>query len=124
MNGKDSSDETTRPRVVRHLCEQNKKQNRGEAVPEHIDQMLRARIQAEQLTIQHVRDRGQRMPVLGVDVGEGPTNSGPTYARTHVGVVVNIQRIVVVDELVVERLPEYRPCDRGQEDGDAESGPP
>jgi hypothetical protein len=64
------------------------------------------------------------MPVLGMDVGEGPLNSAPTYARAHMRVIVDIQWIVVIDELMVERLSEYHPGNRSEEDSDAESGPP
>jgi len=82
--------------------------------------MMRAWIHPEQLAIEHVRDRGQRMPVLRVDVRERPDDAAPGKARAHVRVVEHVERIIVIDELMVECLPEHRPDDRDQNDNDSE----
>lgn len=81
--------------------------------------MMRTGIDPEQLTIEHVRNRRERMPVLGMDMGEGPPDPMPAQPRTHVGVVVNVKRIVVVDKLMMERLPEHRPRDRDEKNPNA-----
>jgi len=82
--------------------------------------MMRAWIQAEQLAIEHVRHRRERMPVLGMNMGEGPLDSGPRQPRAHVRIVEHVKRIVVINELVTECLPEHRPRKRDQKNTDAD----
>jgi hypothetical protein len=88
-------------------------------VPENVDQMVRAGIQAEQLSIEHVRNRSEGMPVLGMHVRERPRDSVPAEPRSHVRVVVNVKRIVIVDELMMKSLAEDRPRNRDQKNSDA-----
>ena len=119
MNRENSGDERARPNTVSYLCEQQEKQDRCNAMPEHVHQMLCARIQAEHLAIEHVRNRSERMPVLGMHVRERPRDSVPAEPRSHVRVVVNVKRIVIVDELMMKSLAEDRPRNRDQKNSDA-----
>ncbi len=73
---------------------------------------MRARIHPEKLAIQHVRHGRKGMPVLGMNVGEGPSDPLPAQPCPNVRIVVNIKWIVIVDELMAERLPENGPRDR------------
>lgn len=87
---------------------------------ENIYQMMRAWIQAEQLAIEHVRDRRQRMPVLGMHMGERPPNPAPAQPRADVRVIKHVKRIVVIDELMLKRLPKNRPRQRDQKNANTE----
>src|SRR6266481_4917446 len=58
------------------------------------------------------------MPVLGMHVRERPGDAVPAQSRAHMRVVEHVKGIVVVDELVVNGLPENRPRYRKQENGD------
>ena len=84
---------------------------------------MRARIQVEQLAIEHVRHRRQWMPVLGMNMGEGPLNSAPRQPRAHVRIVEHVKRIVVINKLVTECLPEHRPRKRDQKNANASKLP-
>jgi len=84
---------------------------------------MRAWIHAEQLAIEHVRNRRERVPVLRMNVRERPRNAPPRQARAHVRVVEHIKRIVIIDELMANSLAERRPCDRDQKNADADQGP-
>ena len=82
--------------------------------------MMRAWIHAEQLTIEHVRNRRERVPVLRMNVRERPRNAPPRQSRAHMRVVEHVKRIVIIDELVANSLAEHRPCDRDQKNADAD----
>jgi len=85
--------------------------------------MMRAWIHAEQLAIEHVRNRRERVPVLGMNVGERPQDASPGQARAHVRVVEHVKRIVIIDKLMAKSLAEHRPRDRNQKTADAEQRP-
>src|SRR6516164_1239691 len=85
--------------------------------------MMGTRIHTEQLTIEHVRDRGQRMPVLGMNVGKRPADTVPGQASTHMRIVEHVKRIVIINELMPKRLSEHRPRDHEQKDDDPEQCP-
>ena len=84
---------------------------------------MRAWIQPKELAIEHVRDRGEGMPVLGMNMRERPRDATPAQSRTHVRVIEHVKRIVIINELVMERLSEHRPRDRDQKEADAEQRP-
>ena len=82
--------------------------------------MMRAGIQTEQLTIKHVRDRGERVPVLRMHVREGPDHAIPVQTRNDVRIIYDVTRIVEVDELMANGLPKNRPRQRYDSGADAE----
>ena len=63
-----------------------------------------------QLAIEHMCDRRQRVPVFGMYVGECPRNIGETDAAGYPGILIDVLRIVVVNEIVAERLCKHHPC--------------
>src|ERR1700736_2832723 len=85
--------------------------------------MVRAWIHSKQLAIEHVRNRRERMPVLGMNMSEGPLDPSPRQARAHVRVVEHVKRIVVINELVTACLSKYRPRKRDQKNTDANKRP-
>ena len=58
-----------------------------------VDEMLRARVRAEDAGIEHVRKPRERMPVAGVPGGERPFHSRPRESRAHVR-VADVNRVV------------------------------
>ena len=77
MDREHSGDERACPHRSRHFFQGKKKQDCGDTVQQHIDEVMPAGLEPEQLAIQHVRDGGERMPVLRMNVGERPTNTMP-----------------------------------------------
>ena len=114
MNGKNRRNKRACPNAVGDLREQNKKQHRRDAVEKDVHQVMRARVHAEQLTIEHVRHRCERVPVLGMNMSESPRDPAPRQPCSHVRVVEHVKRIVVINELVIARLTKHRPrqCDQ------------
>ena len=51
------------------------------------------------------------MPVLGMNVGQGPFHVAPIEPASNMRVVDDIERVIVIDELVAEGLAEHRPGD-------------
>jgi len=119
MNGENTGHQRTGPHPLCHPGERNEKQQYCDAMPKNIDQMLRTRVHPEDLAIEHMRNRSKRMPVLGMDMRERPTNPVPAQSRAHVWVVVDVKRIVIVDELMMKSLAEDRPRNRDQKNSDA-----
>ena len=81
--------------------------------------MVRAWIHSKELAIDHVRNCRERMPVLGMNVGERPCDAAPRQSCAHVRIVEHVKRVVVINELVMERLAEHRPRQRDQKKTDA-----
>src|SRR5689334_2478919 len=80
--------------------------------------MMSPRLETIQLTIHHVRNGRNRVPVVGVHMGEGPSNSSETKAIGDPRIIVNILIIVVINELVPERLAKHNPDNTDKENAD------
>src|SRR5437868_14948191 len=85
--------------------------------------MMRAWIHAEQLAIEHVRNRRERVPVLGMNMGERPPDAPPGQSGANVRIVEHVKRIVIIDKLMAKSLAEHHPRDRDQKNADAEQRP-
>ena len=81
------------------------------------------RIQTEELAIQHMRNRGQRMPVSSMEAKKRRDQTVARQTRRNLRVFVNIILVVVLDKGMAERLPENGPRQRGQRqiDGDEDA---
>ena len=55
-------------------------------------------------------DRRQRVPISGMYVGECPCNIGETDAAGYPRILIDVLRIVVVNEIAAERLCKHHPC--------------
>ncbi len=53
-----------------------------------------------------------------MNVGEGPGHAMPGQPRPDVRIINYVKRIIIIDELVMERLPKYGPRSCDQENGD------
>ena len=89
-----------------------KSRTRSEAVQQHVDEMMPAGLESEQLAIHHVRNGGERMPVLCVNVGERPGKSRRRDAARYNRLSVDVDIVVVIDKVVPKRLAKNQPRDR------------
>src|SRR5438876_8884456 len=85
---------------------------------QHVRQMMSPRLETVELTIQHVRNGGKRMPVISMHMGEGPLNplEGETVRDPWIFVYVLI--VVVVDKLVPNGLAEDDPDNSRKKNAD------
>src|SRR5215831_1373959 len=73
---------------------------------------------AEELNVQRVRHPGQRMPVSGVKVLEGPFCRVVVYTAVNVRVVDHVHMVVGVNEGVLSHRPVQSQRDRSQQETD------
>jgi hypothetical protein len=62
-----------------------------------------------QLTIEHVCDRRQRVPVFGMDMRKCPGDAGESDPAGYAGILINVLRIVIVNEVETKRLCKHHP---------------
>src|SRR5207244_2512343 len=74
----------------------------------------------EELAIKHVRDRRERMPIVGMHVRECPQNVLPRQSCLNLRVLAHVNPVVVIDEAMAKRLPKNRERDRHQGNADCE----
>src|SRR5438552_13205562 len=74
-----------------------------------IRQMMSPRLETVELTIQHVRNGSQRMPVVRMHMGEGPLNPLEGETVRDPWILVYVLIVVVVDKLVPNGLAEDDP---------------
>ena len=77
-------------------------------------EMMRARLYAEQLAIEHVRKGGDWMPVGGVKMSEGPCDVGDADPAGHATGAINVIVVIVTDPIEVRGLREDNPDQRGK----------
>ena len=70
--------------------------------------MLLKAFRAEDLAVEHVREPGQRMPVVVFQAREGPGDRVPSQALVDVFVVIDVAVVVKIDEaeILVQGRPE------------------
>jgi hypothetical protein len=71
--------------------------------------MMSQRLEAINLTIQHMRNAGERMPVVRMHMSEGPSNAVESKTVLDPWIVIYILIIVVVNEPMPKGLPEDHP---------------
>jgi hypothetical protein len=57
-------------------------------------------------------------------MGECPGNAGEVKTAGYLGIFINVTRIIIINEIVPERLAENHPRKDGDTDADADSQPP
>jgi hypothetical protein len=118
VNGKYGRYERTGPTRSGQLLQRQKQEDRRCTMQQHVRQMMSARLEAVQLAIQHVRNRGEGVPVSSMRVGESPLDSRERETGDYYGIIVNIVAVVVIYEPVPERLTEDDPHNRCKNNGD------
>src|ERR1044072_5561171 len=123
MHSEDRSDKRALPQSGGHALQRHKKKQNGERVQEDIGKVVPTGMQAVQLAIQHMCDRSKRVPILGMDMGKCPRDIGEVDAAADSGVLIDVARIVVIDEIVPNRLSIDDPCYDEQTDTNAGAYP-
>ena len=101
--GEQRGDEHARPQFTREPEQQEEKQNHIRRVKQHVDEMVRAGVEAEEFAVRHVREPGERMPVARVTGGERPFDSRPRQSFLHDGIFRDVILIVVIHKTVARR---------------------
>jgi hypothetical protein len=116
MNRKKCRDKSTPPERSGHLYEHEKQQHHTGRVQQHVREAVAAGVPPVQLTIEHVRKPGERMPIIGVIACERPCHPLKREAADDLRIIVNIIRVIVVHEVVTQRLAKNQPGNYRQED--------
>src|SRR5436853_7239424 len=109
MNCKERSDKSARPKCVDQAAKPEKKQNSGDRVQQNVCEMMTAGFQIEDLAIKHVRNQGERVPIVRLRVDESFADGVPTQSAANQRIAVDVGLIVIVNEVVPERLTEHAP---------------
>ncbi len=109
MHGEDRGDESAAPKHSEHSPEDEEKRDRGPNVQEEIDKMRAARIDAEELAIEHVRNPRERLPTGEVSVSKSPDDSSRREPAVEMRISYDVGGPIEIDELVAKRRPEDGP---------------
>jgi hypothetical protein len=109
VDRKDGGHKRASPGAASHLPENKKEQQDRAGMEKDTRKMVAAGIEAEELKIQHVRERGKRMPVSRVGLSEGQADAIERKARGHDRTFINVILIVISDELVPKGLAKDQP---------------
>src|SRR5437588_9011076 len=82
--------------------------------------MMSACLQPIQLAIDHVGSNREWVPIARNAVRERPDDPVQSETACYLFILVNICRVVVVDEIVRERLIKNEPRNRGQKNANTE----
>ena len=104
MHSENHGDKRALPQRACHAFQRHKKKQNGEGVQEDIGKVVPAGIQSMQLAIQHMCDRSERVPILGMDMGKRPGDIGEIDAAADSCVLIDVAWIVVIDEIVPKGL--------------------
>ena len=64
------------------------------------------------------------MPIHGVNMAKCPGNTADAEAAGYLRIFIDVAGVIIVDEIVPERLAENHPRKDGDTDADADSQPP
>jgi hypothetical protein len=64
--------------------------------------MMAAGVQSKYLAIQHMRNRSQRMVVVGVNICKRPDDTFCSQSRFNIRIVINVRIVIERDEAVVK----------------------
>jgi len=112
VNSKYGRYERTGPTRSGQLLQRQKQEDRRCTMQQNVCQMMSARLEPVRLAIQHVRNRGEGVPVNSMRVGESPLDPLDRETGDYYGIIVNIVAVVVIYEPVPERLTEDDPHNR------------
>ncbi len=106
------------PECPGHPVKDQKEQERAGDMEEDIDEMHAARVDAEQVDVQHVGEPGQRMPVARINGCEGPLGAVDRQSGQNMPVFNNVHFVVEIDKIEVIDLPEDREGHNSQDKAD------
>ena len=114
MNCEQRRNKSASPQSPCHLSQHEKQQDDSDGVQKDVGEMMPGRLQSVQLTIEHVRNGRERVPVAGYRVRKSP---GDAFQRKPCGdlcILINVLWIIVGDELMSQGLTENQPRDCGE----------
>src|SRR6266542_4774395 len=114
MNCEQRRNKSASPQSPCHLSHHEKQEDDSDGEQKIDDEVIPGRLQSVQLTIQHVRNDCQRVPISTNSVCECPPYVLQRKAPRYFRIIVNIEFVVVVDEIVCKRLTENQPGDHGE----------
>src|SRR6266446_415055 len=120
MNGEKRGDKNAPPKPTGDLGQPKEKYNDGDCVQQDVCEMVAARSEIVELTVDHVRDGRERMPVIGLSVSERFGQAMPTQSSTDQWISVNVRLVVVVYEIVAQGLAEDEPNQNDDDGANAE----
>ena len=98
MQSEQGSDQAGTPGGTRHRSPDQEDEDGIESMPEDVLPVHRAGAQPEELAIDHVRQRGEGMPIAGMGGREGPNERGGPEALVDHRLVLNIGVIIQIHE--------------------------
>ncbi len=98
--------------AARRAAQELEQEERGAEVEQQVGEVVAARIEAEELAVQHVRQKSERMPVGGDDGGESPAQARDGQPGLHHQVLGHVAGIVEIDESIAQAA---MPDDHGQQ---------
>ena len=113
MQGEECGDQGWTPKRTGKPPPNQEDQEGVERVPAHILPVHRPRRYAEEVAVQHVGDRGEGVPVAGVDRGGDPRERNGPHAPVDHGRVFDVSVVVEIDELAFAGVAK---CGRGHGD--------
>ena len=105
------------PDRSRHFLQEQEKQRHVGAVQKDVGQMMKARLDAEKLDIQEMRNPRHGMPVAGRAGLEGPGQTVAVEARPHIRIFRHVGLVVETDKIVLTQRREQRQGDGGEGQG-------
>ncbi len=76
-----------------------------------------------QLAVEQVRDGRQRVPVHGMNMSERPGNTADAQSTGYPRIFIDVTRIIIVNEVVPERLAKNKPRKHCNTDANADICP-
>ena len=116
MNREKRGDERALPETRGHLDEEIQQEDSGDAVQQNIGEVLRTRLQTEDLAVDHVRNDCERMPITRLHINKGLRQSMQAQPSFDQRIVVDVRLVIVIDEVERQRLAEDDP-DQGHDSG-------
>ena len=83
--------------------------------------MMTAGIKAIKLAVKHMGNRGERVPVAGIDMCKRPGNSVETNTGSDLRIFIDVGIVVVIYKLMMDRLPENNPGKCNESNADRNS---
>src|SRR5262249_38853418 len=123
FHGETDRNKSAAPHTAWNLLHLNKAKDDRDSVEQQIRKVVPGCLQSVQLAVQHVCDCRQRMPVFGMNMSECPSDVRDVNAARDSGVLIDVARIVVVNEIVPECLTKNHPRKSCQSNADADSFP-
>src|SRR2546422_6761470 len=100
MHGEEPGYKGAPPGGASHPVKNQKDEDGIGGVEQQAGEMVSAGAHAEQLAIQRDRKPGQRVPKAAFQAAEGPADGFPSEAVLDMHVLIDVNRVIEVDELV------------------------